>query len=373
MKKLLKFINLKKIFVISIFFVFISNYSITACNSNSINNFYCKDFQEFHLGFLNNLKLQYSYEPTNIDLKDASYHKSYNKISEEWWYFDAIFDNKYSIAISIVIFSKNIYGIGSIGIDVYNNTNLEYHIEKQFYIKDFLASEEYPKIIVSGKKILELDKDLFNKTGKWVYNLSLEIENKIVMLKFIGTSLGYKGIVLGGWYGPVLPKAIVEGYIILDNHSINVSGIGYHEHAWGISHPIKVFGWLWNKLSTDNFTISWGIMMQTRFTEHIRVAVFSIDNNSYINIDPDNINIKTQGYIFDNWRFIPTKFSLNIKDPTNLIYINVTMDALNTQHFGKWGINYWRYHLRVNGEISYGLYTEKIEDKIQIMEYMKFR
>ena len=113
--------------------------------------------------------------------------------------------------------------------------------------------------------------------------------------------------------------------------------------------------------------------MQTRWKEKMRVAVFSQDQAGYINIDPAKIKFRASNYIFDHRRLIPTKFTLNISDPENSIYINVSMDALSTHHYGKFIFHYWRYHLLINGEITYGSTTEIIEDQIQTMEFMRFR
>ena len=37
------------------------------------------------------------YLPEDISPKDDAYHYTKKLFSDEWWYFDAIFDNNYSI------------------------------------------------------------------------------------------------------------------------------------------------------------------------------------------------------------------------------------------------------------------------------------
>ena len=314
-----------------------------------------------------------SYVPVDIDLKDAAFHKSYDRILEEWWYFDAIFDNGYSIVLSIVIISKNIQGICSFGMVIYNNTQIESRVEKKVHFKEFNASEEFPFIEVSGKQFIRLDRERYNKTGDWVYNISFEIDNQKANLQFTGVTKGYKGETLRGWYGPVLPKATVNGTIILNGDKIDVSGLGYHEHGWEISLLIWEWGWCWGKIVSDSYNLMWAKMMNTRWWEQTRVAVFSQDHSSYININLENFKFKATKYIFDHGRLIPTKFVLNIADPDNSIYVNATMEAINTHHYGKFMIHYWRYHLKINGEITYCSTTEKINDQIQIIELMRFR
>lgn len=314
-----------------------------------------------------------TYEPQDIDLKDAAFHRSYGRFHEEWWYFEGIFDNGYSIVLGIVIVSKGFHGICSAGIAIYNNTKLEFHLGKKVLFKEFEASEEFPFIKVSGKQIMRLDRERYNTTGEWVYNVSLEIDDQEANLQFTGVTKGYKGEILRGWYGPVLPKATVNGTLILNGDKIDVSGLGYHEHAWEVTFPIWEWGWYWSKIVSDSYILAWAKMMNTRWWEQTRAAVFSQDQSGYININPENIKFKATKYVFDHRRLIPTKFILNITDSENSIYINATMEAMNTHHYGKLIIHYWRYHLKINGEITYRSTTEIIKDQIQIMEFMRFR
>ena len=314
-----------------------------------------------------------SYVPVDIDLEDAAFHRSYDRFLEEWWYFEAIFDNGYSIVLSIVIFSKGFHGICSAGMVIYNNTQLEFQFGKKAPFKEFNASEEFPFINVSGKQIIRLDRERYNNTGEWVYNVSFEFDNQKANLQFTGVTKGFKAEILKGWYGPVLPKATVNGTLILNGDKIDVSGLGYHEHAWEIAFAIREWGWYWSKIVSDSYILMWAKLMNTRWWEQTRTAVFSQDQAGYINIDPENFKLKATKYVFDHRRLIPTKFILNITDSENSIYINATIEVMNTHHYGKLIVHYWRYHLKINGEITYRSTTEKIKDQIQIMELIRFR
>ena len=56
------------------------------------------------------------YEPRDIDLRDAAYHKSSNRLQMEWWFLEGIFDNGYSTAFTIIILSRErIFAQGDIG------------------------------------------------------------------------------------------------------------------------------------------------------------------------------------------------------------------------------------------------------------------
>jgi hypothetical protein len=307
-----------------------------------------------------------TYHPEDINLRDAAYHKSYGRIEREWWYFEGIFENGYSIVFGIIISSKGSYGQCIIGLHIYLETNLKYCLSKKVSMKEVQASEEFPFIVVSQKEIMKLDRDYYNSTGKWLYTISVEIDNKEARLLFEGTTKGYKGRVLDGWYGPVLPKAIVNGTLTLDGKSIEVNGLGYHEHGWGISS--LAWGWYWGKIVSDSFSLTWARMMHTPWREQI-AAVLSIDKNGYININPENVKIKVCEYTFKR-RIIPTEFIINISDYEKGIFVNATLKVINIHHISR-VIHYWKYHIKVNGQITYH-FTEKIVDQIQIMEIVRF-
>jgi hypothetical protein len=112
-------------------------------------------------------------------------------------------------------------------------------------------------------------------------------------------------------------------------------------------------------------------MMQTRWNEQGRAAILSKDGSGYININPKNFSFKPTNYKVNNGKLIPTKYIFNITDPD--ISINVTMETININHFGIAPFDCWRYHVLVNGQITYGDTTELIKNKIQIMGFVRFR
>ena len=206
-----------------------------------------------------------------------------------------------------------------------------------------------------------------------MYYITVEIEGIIANLTFTGTTKGYKGEILRGWYGPVLPEANVSGTLTLNGEKINVSGLGYHEHAWELTIPVWEWGWYWSKIVSDSFTLFWGKMMLTLLIEQQRFAVLSQGQSGYINIDPEKFEFKATEFKFYEWSIIPTKFILNVTDPDNSIYINASMEKINIHRMGVGIMYYFRYHIRVNGQITYGSTTEIITDQIQILDLMRFR
>jgi hypothetical protein len=367
-------INKNTFISMSIVFIF--------CVPSILGNFNTKDEIEYLHNRLNNTKYPYqelfndnSYNPKNITPKNASYHPSKERFTIEWWYFEGIFDNGYNAVVNTVVWSKNNIGFCITHIQIFheNNTN-EYFTKREVKpISRFHGSESFPDISIDGKQIIDFNQEKYNMTGVWDYNVSVDINSNSVDLNFIGLTPGWEGNTLGGYYGPVLPRAKVEGKIRFLNQIINVTGLGYHEHAHSVPFPVKEWGWYWGKIVGDNASLMWGKMMNTFWNEQARAGVFSIINSSYINIKPENIKMELFDYHFHDKRFIPTKFIFNISDPVNKIYINVTMTTVRIYHLPLGIFNYWRYLIKINGEIIYNITREKLNNKTQIIELMRFR
>ena len=93
----------------------------------------------------------------------------------EWWYFDAVFDNNYSVQFSIN--HACIEGIGMIVplLNIYKDGESLVHIKEFLLPNKFIASEEEPRIILSGQQIMQ---GYVDKSGNWIFDISLQMEDK---------------------------------------------------------------------------------------------------------------------------------------------------------------------------------------------------
>jgi len=267
------------------------------CLPSFFTNINSNDEIDYLLNKINNIKnpfeeliIDNSYNPKNITPKNASYHPSNEKFTIEWWYFEGIFDNGYNAVVNIILWSRNNIGICIKHLQIFNENNTnEYFTKREVKsISRFHGSESFPDISIDGKQIINFNQEKYNDSGEWNYNVTVELDNNSADLEFIGLTPGWEGNTLGGYYGPVLPMAQVNGKIKINNQIINVSGLGYHEHAHSISFPVKEWGWYWGKIVGDNTSLFWGKMMNTFYNEQARAGVFSIKNSSYIDIEPEN-------------------------------------------------------------------------------------
>jgi predicted secreted hydrolase len=346
-------------FIIIILIMFVS----LSINSPAKNN---KDYlYNFNEG---------DYNPRSISPKDVSYHPSVDRFTIQWWYFEGIFNDGYNAIVNLILISKYPIGVCISHLNIFHLNNTSDFFAKRTItpLAQFIGNNHYPDIFLRGDNIVDFNQNLYNISGIWRYNLTLEIENHAVDLKFTGLSPGWEGVTIGGLYGPVLPIAEIEGTLNVNDDIIEVRGLGYHEHAHEISFPIKKWGWYWGKIIGENSSVFWGKMMKTRWKEFARASIFSYKNQPFIDIEPEKIQIELNDFKFHKKRFIPTTFSITIKDKDHEIYANVTMTSTQIYYLPFGIFNYWRYVLKINGEISFQGIKETLSNKTQIMELMRF-
>lgn len=304
----------------------------------------------------------------DITLRDDAFHKTGDRFCGEWWYFDATFDNGYSVNVNVGVFSKGNYGMIFPVLNIYKDTKRIFCRRGLSFFRKSSASENVPLVKLSGKDIIKgcIDKD----TGKWVYNVLLELSGQKVDLHFTGIMRGWKGGVPGSQWGVILPRATVNGTITLNGETIKVNGMGYHDHNWDVDFSIRrVRGWYWGKVGGDLLNLVWSKIMLPDHKE-LMLAVLNEGKSNYINIKPEKIRFFATNYTHDYGKKIPESFTLQVDD--NSIHIAVRMETISVvRQVRMFILNYWRYHVHITGSISYGTYKEKI-DNIEILELAKF-
>jgi len=306
--------------------------------------------------------------PEDITLKDDAFHGSDSLQFIEWWYFDAIFDNGYSIQMNVVVISIVDQYLVTARLNVYKDGEIE-SMQKETYIKsEFYASQSIPCVILDGKQVLNGYIDQIS--GEWIYDVTFEFDEVKTELQFIGTAKGWKGNTPISDWAVILPKAGVTGSITLIDKEIQVVGTGYHDHNWDVKIDACInFGWIWGKINSNNYAVVWSSIMKTRLSGQ-PLLVVNNGTHEYINIKPENIYITTEDFSMENWRLIPHKFTVIVN--TEDVSLHVTMTTVATNHIGIGLIQYWRYHVKCIGSITVNSQTETINE-MQTAELMRFR
>ena len=83
-------------------------------------------------------KSPFLFKPEDITIKDDAYHGSDYPRFTEWWYFDAVFDNGYSIELNIRVLSiiKDRLVLIYKRTDIYKDGKLIKHMRKRCRKKD---------------------------------------------------------------------------------------------------------------------------------------------------------------------------------------------------------------------------------------------
>lgn len=306
----------------------------------------------------------------DITLRDDAFHGHGKLPYAEWWYFDAVFDNGYSVTMGVKVFS--ILGRGRVNtrLNLYNQGILVVGSDETRPMTEFSASTDIPSVAVAGKRLIFGSYDTFS--GHFEYNVSCEVPQGTVSLHYVGCTQGWKRQQQAGeWWAVVLPRATVTGTITLENTTMNVAGTGYHDHNWDVSPSVALhFGWFWGTFASSNYTVTWAMVYPTRLTRRPMMVVNEKDGG-YLDIPPETIWFSAKEAKIDHFRLVP-RF-LNTETMTEQVFLVVNMQVLSVDHARFLGfINYWRYHVKCTGTIMKNGHTETV-DGVFIAEYLRFR
>jgi len=324
----------------------------------SINNFQC-----------NNMLNGFVFSPEDIELEDDAFQGSNSFHFAEWWYFDAILSEGYSIQVSIYVFGFREFRFVVAGLNIYKNGVPEANEEKIYFMDDFYISTDIPLVVLDGKQAMKGYID--QTTGEWIYDVSSEIGDSSVDLQFIGCAKGWKGrINIGGW-AVILPKANVSGTVRVNGIEVDVVGNGYHDHNWDMTlWSCLNFGWYWGRIISENVSIIWFVIMKTRFSGELLLVV-NKGKDCYINIEPKNIHFMPEDFRIKDMRLVPHIFVLMADSQNVSLLVNLT--AIELHHGRTLGVRqYWRYHLKSQGLITVDSEMETING-IEIAEFKRFR
>ncbi|MCK4365567.1 MAG: hypothetical protein KAW45_05925 [Thermoplasmatales archaeon] len=312
----------------------------------------------------------------DITPADDAFHGSPKRVATEWWYFDAIFDNNYSVHIGFPTFSRKKLGLAVPNIHIYKDGKLVAETRNRYLFRNFKTSKELPVVKLFNTTIIDFDQDKYKNNGEWVYHIKFKKNDNAIDLTFFGITKGWKIVTDQESWAVALPKASVTGEIIVNGKRMNVNGIGYHDHNWNYS-LLSILnygtGWYWGKLISDSFNLVWVNIVKSPKRSEI-LAIASKDSNGFFNIDPENIYFKIEKFTQINKRKIPSCFKLQIEDVVKDIPIKIDarMELKNIHYSTAFFTHYWRYHTNTSGFISIGNKKEQM-NKIHIMEYMTLK
>ena len=315
--------------------------------------------------------------PEDITPKDDAFHGSIKRLSAEWWYFDAVFDNGIAVHIGCMTYSKKDKGKVTKVLDVYKDGKLIFGGKKKYRFIHFETSKEIPYVKVDGESFIEFDEETYKKNKQWSYNISLKLDNQEIKLNFIGTTKGWKIETERESWTVAAPKAKVTGEMTLNGEKIKLNGIGYHDHNW--NYNLKTLltygkGWYWGRIMSKKYNLIFANIIRPH-EKSLLLSVINEDGTGYISINPKNIEFIKAEYVKHKRKKVPSEYILKIKDLQNKIPIDIEVIMKTTEtHYERRMLfmSYFRFYEKSSGYISVNNKKEKVNDS-QIMELLKFR
>lgn len=175
----------------------------------------------------------------------------------EWWYIDITSKDGSHI---VVIFHAPVYTFTFLEpiTEVYFYNPSGEKIEQKWCVEKHRAilKDEYGVAIGDSYfKGQYPHYELFLKNED--FELDLEFKSQTESWKF-GTGLLFRDDKTGrcfNWVVPV-PRAAISGSLKIGNKSIEVDGVGYHDHNWGNLVLRDFFTWwYWGRIFTDRYTL----------------------------------------------------------------------------------------------------------------------
>jgi hypothetical protein len=212
----------------------------------------------------------------------------------EWWYFDAVFEDRS-------------YLVAALHSSLYNAVDHKPTLDLRYY------PPEGSPVVAIGR----FDRAAYRSESDrcWVkigdclaidegdrYRLSLRYEPLETELTFwpelpgwkAGTGQIFADSATGhhaNWVVP-LPRARVEGTLSVADERRTVVGFGYHDHDWGNLYlPAAFSGWTWGRVMAGEWTLIFSEVVG-RGTVPPRITPFMLARGNEILLTTDRINVR---------------------------------------------------------------------------------
>lgn len=217
----------------------------------------------------------------------------------EWWYFDAGFEDGSHL---VAIFHSSLYNMA----DHKPMIELRYYLPERPSITAMGRFDRTTYRAVSNRCQVKIGDCLAVDEGDH-YQLSLRQGPLAAELTFwpmlpgwkAGTGHLFADPVSGRYFDWVvpLPRARVEGVLILDAQRQDVAGTGYHDHNWGNLYLPSAFRrWTWGRVLVGDWTLIFGDVVG-RGTTPSRVTPFMLARGDEILLATDRIRVNGKALV----------------------------------------------------------------------------
>jgi hypothetical protein len=191
----------------------------------------------------------------------------------EHWYFDARLDDGHVI-VGFLQTAELITKKPGVELHVYKPDGTRIEIRKHYPAAAARASTDSCQVQVGANRV----ESEYPADGLPIFHLQLDEDGVRFDLHFHAEVPAWKPGAGRTDYGPRdyfawvvgAPRARVEGTISYEGDEHQVSGIGYHDHNWGVGNMGRIVDhWYWGRVYADEFTLVYAdVTARKRFGSH---------------------------------------------------------------------------------------------------------
>jgi hypothetical protein len=216
-----------------------------------------------------------------LEKVDDSLHDTLCPINYEWWYFDATFENNYSVVSMWQEQTK----VGKSG-DVVKERFIDFSIYDPDGKKTMLKIPFDNNLVTISKDTCDVkmgDNRVFGEPP--TYKLHFLHDGLGADLEFKSLVQGYRSppdgtayfsmnpLIYMGW-AIAQPRATVTGKLIVDGKEQKVTGLGYHDHNWGNTTFDTLYDyWYWGRIFLPGHTFIYSVSQLGECMDHTPLNV----------------------------------------------------------------------------------------------------
>ena len=265
-----------------------------------------------------------------LQLSEDGLHIDMNKRGVyEWWYFDAHLENGYTV---VVFFHAKNPNPGP----TQGKTGIEFVLVKpdgnriQKFVKysksKFTAATSKPEVTI-GPNTLRVEQQ---DNGLPIYYVKIDETD-------FGCNLTYRALVNGwkpgtglsefgglgtfAWYIP-FARATVEGTVRKGDETIQVTGIGYHDHNW-LNFPFSsiIHYWMWGRVYSERFTVSYAFIQCNEKVDKHQVKVLMLASGQEVILSTGEFDFMQDKFSYNSKakHKFPEQISIIAQDKLNLV------------------------------------------------------
>ena len=239
--------------------------------------------------------------------KDDGLHMDVGKRGMyEWWYFDAHLETGHKIVVFFHASNPNPGLEGKTGVEIVLLRPDGKRTQKfiAYRRSNFAATRDKPDVRI-GENTIKVDL----RDGELpVYEIYVKEEGLGCQLKYTAEVNGWKpGTGLSnfgdmGFFGWVIPfaRASVEGTITDGDKTIQVSGIGYHDHNWLNFQFQKIINyWMWGRIYSKTFTVVYAFIQCNDKTDNHTVKVLMLADGKEVYLSTGEFDFHKEDFEYN--------------------------------------------------------------------------